>query len=212
MKEYSNNKSSLSYLYVLAFVEGASLMGMEILGGKMIAPFYGTSLYVWSTVLAVTMGGLAIGYFTGGILSLKYPKEKMLLYTLITAGVLVGLTPTLDGIIMRGTYIFSTEIGIIVTGLLMIMPMMICFGIVSPTIIGMLSSSGNEVGNIAGNVYAVSTLGGILATYSIAFYFVLEYGMSSCCWMISFLLLAFTLLGFSRKEFTLKGTKNIKSN
>ena len=176
-------------------------MAMEILGGKLIAPFYGTSLYVWSTVLAVTMGGLAIGYFTGGSLSRKYPKEKMLLYALVCSGILIGLTPTLDSVIMRSTYVFSTEVGIIVTGLFMIMPMMICFGIVSPTIIGLLSESDNEVGNIAGNVYAISTLGGILATYSIAFYFILEFGMSKCCWMISFLLLAFTLIGFLKKEF-----------
>lgn len=61
-KEIFNQK----YLYLIAFIEGGSVMAIELAGAKMIAPFFGTSLYVWASALAVTLGGLTTGYFAGG--------------------------------------------------------------------------------------------------------------------------------------------------
>jgi hypothetical protein len=53
-------------LLLVAFIEGGSVMAIELAGAKMVAPFYGTSLYVWASVLAVTLGGLTTDYFLGG--------------------------------------------------------------------------------------------------------------------------------------------------
>ena len=54
-------------------------MAIELAGAKMVAPFYGTSLYVWASVLAVTLGGLTTGYFLGGWTTYRYPAMKMLI-------------------------------------------------------------------------------------------------------------------------------------
>ena len=62
-------KSSRQYLYLLSFLEGGSVMVCELVGAKMLAPVFGTSLYVWAAVLGITLGGLMSGYFFGGILS-----------------------------------------------------------------------------------------------------------------------------------------------
>ena len=53
-------------LLLVAFIEGGAVMAIELAGAKMVAPFYGTSLYVWASVLAVTLSGLTTGYFLGG--------------------------------------------------------------------------------------------------------------------------------------------------
>ena len=50
-------------------------MAVELLGAKMMAPFFGSSLYVWASILGVTLGGLAIGYFSGGFLSEKFKSN-----------------------------------------------------------------------------------------------------------------------------------------
>ena len=64
------NKKSTLYnhiaLFFIVFLTGASVMVIELLGTRMIAPFYGASLYVWSSLISVTMIALAIGYFVGG--------------------------------------------------------------------------------------------------------------------------------------------------
>ena len=67
MKIITNKK----FFFLLSFIEGGAVMATELLGAKMLAPYFGSSLYVWATVLAVTLGGLAIGYFLGGLLSFK---------------------------------------------------------------------------------------------------------------------------------------------
>lgn len=67
-----NNKSATLFerigLYITVFITGASVMVIELLGTRMIAPFYGASIYVWSSLISVTMIALSLGYFVGGAL------------------------------------------------------------------------------------------------------------------------------------------------
>ena len=54
------------YLYFTAAVTGAAIMIVEILGAKMLAPHVGTSHFVWTAQIAVTLVALATGYYLGG--------------------------------------------------------------------------------------------------------------------------------------------------
>src|SRR5688500_14480728 len=73
-------------LYLASFIEGGALMASELLGAKMMAPFFSSSLFVWSAILGVTLSGLALGYFTGGYLSSNYKSPKALYYIMLLAG------------------------------------------------------------------------------------------------------------------------------
>jgi hypothetical protein len=53
--ELEKKTVAISFLFIVAFIEGACVMAIELAGAKMIAPFYGTSMYVWAAVLAVTV-------------------------------------------------------------------------------------------------------------------------------------------------------------
>jgi len=61
-----------NWFFILAFIEGGSVMAIELLGAKMLAIYYGNSLYVWTSVLGITLAGLASGYFAGGFVSGRY--------------------------------------------------------------------------------------------------------------------------------------------
>ena len=50
------------YLYVTAALTGAAVMIVEILGAKMLSPYLGTSHFVWTAQIAVTLVALATGY------------------------------------------------------------------------------------------------------------------------------------------------------
>jgi hypothetical protein len=67
-------------LLCLSFLEGGSLMATELLSARMMAPYFGSSLFVWATVLALTLGGLTIGYFLGGVISTNSKKVYGTLY------------------------------------------------------------------------------------------------------------------------------------
>ena len=61
------------YLYLTAAITGAAIMIVEILGAKLLAPFVGTSHFVWTAQIAVTLVALATGYYVGGRMADKYP-------------------------------------------------------------------------------------------------------------------------------------------
>jgi hypothetical protein len=73
-------------LFTLAFIEGASVMACELFSAKMIAPFFGGSLYVWAAVLGITLLALMSGYYLGGSISAKATKKNLVYWILILAG------------------------------------------------------------------------------------------------------------------------------
>ncbi len=70
------NEAIWKYL-TLAFIEGATVMAVELFGAKMMTPYYGSSLIVWTTVIGITLFCLTIGYFLGGRLSMKYKPQNL---------------------------------------------------------------------------------------------------------------------------------------
>lgn len=169
---------SRSFLYTLSFIEGASVMSAELLGAKMLAPFYGSSLYVWATVMAVTLGGLAAGYFSGGYFAEKNKKNNFLFYVILLAALFTALMPlSLKLVISLGSSL-SFLWAIIISTLFFLMPPVFLMGMVSPLMIEKLSDEHYHAGKISGSIYAISTLGGIISTFLMGFYIIPKFGLT----------------------------------
>jgi MFS family permease len=181
-------------LYLLSFIEGGSLMGVEIAGAKIIAPFFGSSLYVWTAVLSTTLLGLASGYYFGGKLSEKQNVFKNLIFISITAAVLVLLMPFLAPLILKPALPLGLKLGITLSSVFILLPVIFCFGMVSPLIIALLTPVGANAGKTAGNIYAVSTLGGILFALSAGLFTIPYLGLKLTLIAIGLLLLFFSAL------------------
>ncbi len=172
-------KSSRQYLYLLSFLEGGSVMVCELVGAKMLAPVFGTSLYVWAAVLGITLGGLMSGYFLGGILSRRYANdERLLFWVMIVAGLSLVLMPFTSQFVMDATIDLSLQAGAVISLMVFMFPPLVFMGMVSPILINLLTSDADSAGNSAGNVYAISTLGGIIFTFLMGFYVIPEFGIS----------------------------------
>ncbi len=170
---------------IISFVEGASVMAAEISGARILAPFFGSSLHVWSSVMAITLAGLAAGYFLGGKLSRKGNRERILLYVLIAAACCL-CSMTFMGRIFYATGTYLPLIpAVVLSVFLLLFPAMLCMGATSPLIISILTKELRESGANSGKIYAVSTLGGILATFLCGFYLLPVFGVSA------------TLIGFA---------------
>jgi predicted membrane-bound spermidine synthase len=169
----------VSFILLFAsFVEGGALMGVELLSSKIIAPFYGTSLYVWAAVLGFTMGGLALGYFIGGQISSKENVSvKTLVFLFFLSAFFVWLMPFSAKWIMENTLSFNLRLGIILSCSFFMLPPIICFGMVSPIIIRLLIKSQERIGFSAGLVYSISTLGGIASTFLTGFFLISNLGI-----------------------------------
>jgi predicted membrane-bound spermidine synthase len=164
-------------LYTISFVEGASVMAAEICGAKLLAPFFGSSLYVWSAVMAITLGGLAGGYFLGGKLSKRENKEQTLLFVLIAAVFCLCFMPFLTSLFLILASALSLIPAVIIGVFFLLFPTMLCMGATSPLIISILTHSANQSGENSGKIYAVSTVGGIIATFLCGFYLIPNIGV-----------------------------------
>jgi len=169
-------------------------MAVELMGAKFVTPFYGGSLYVWTAVLTITVLGLTLGYYVGGSLSKKRPSEKMLFIILGISAALVLALPLTASISMILTKGMGLIIGICITCVLLLLPPMLCFGIVGPLAVSLMSSQLETVGKTAGTVYFTSTLGGIVATFFLGLYFIPVSGLRFCAMVTGLALAALPLI------------------
>lgn len=172
-------------------------MAVELIGAKLIAPYYGNSLYVWAAVLSTTLGGLSIGYYTGGNISSKHPNIKTLIKIISVSALLVLAMPTVSGIVMEATLGLELRTGIVLSCILFLMPPLVAFGMVGPMVVRLLTDKVENVGRVAGTVYFTSTLGGIATTFLFGFYLIPFWGLKMSSYLTGGALVLLTVLFFT---------------
>ena len=182
----------------LAALEGAAVMACELIGAKEVAPYFGSSLYVWAAVLGVTLTALMAGYYTGGWLSHRYESRHMISGILTAAGALLAVMPFTGPLIMESTLGMSVRSGTTLSLMVFMFPPLTLMGMSSPIIIGLLNERLETSGRSAGSVYAISTLGGIVATFATGFYLLPELGIRIPALIFGGGLAAAALLGAMR--------------
>ncbi|MCP1385778.1 spermidine synthase [Runella salmonicolor] len=215
MKDKLNIKSSIAHkdnvlppgqrnlFLIVSFVEGAAVMIIELLGAKIVAPFYGTSMYVWASVLGVTLIALSSGYFIGGSVSNKYKDKSPLFVVLAVGAILTIIAPRIAPTIMMATTDFGVRIGSLISVSIYLLPPIFCMGMVSPIIIQLINQSQENAGQTAGTIYAISTVGGILATFLAGFVLIPELGIQTTATFTGLVLIIISAIGMlSRKQKT----------
>ena len=181
-------------VFALAFTSGFIIMSIELLGGRILAPYFGGSIYVWGSIITVFMVALSIGYLIGGQLSLMRPRlAKYGLFFLVAA---ITAIPTIvfgeammDWVFLR---IEDPRYGsLVAAGLLFFVPTAI-LGMIAPYSVRLLVRETHHSGKVAGGLYFVSTLGSALGTLLTSFYLVLLFEINQILTtMASVLLLCF---------------------
>ena len=183
-------------LFVLAFIEGGGVMCVELCGAKLLSPYFGTSIYVWAAVLGITLAALMVGYFAGGFISSRNQHPKVFCWLMLIAGCLVILIPAICEFILPFTINLSLGAGAIASLFCFLFFPLALFGAVSPLIINALTQNAKDSGKSSGNVYAVSTLGGITATFLVGFYTLPTFGITITLYAYGFLIVFAALLMF----------------
>jgi spermidine synthase len=170
----------LKKLLILSFIEGAVVMTAELCGAKLLAPIFGSSLYVWASVMGITLMALAAGYFFGGLVSVKSNNHQRALFTILgLAALFVVLMPVISYyLIPRISYLPFLIAVVLGTILLLFFPVFL-LGASSPLFISLQSGS-SDAGKVSGTVYAVSTAGGIVSTFLCGFYLIPGAGLTAC--------------------------------
>ena len=194
-------KANRNFLFLLAFIEGASVMACELFSAKMIAPFFGGSHYVWAAVLGITLFALMSGYYIGGYLSEKSKKENLVYWILLIAGLFLMVMPYTSVWSMTNFISLSVQLGSTLSLLIFMFPPLLFMGMTSPIIINLINTRLDQTGKSAGSVYAISTLGGIIATFLVGFYLLPEFGIKWPCFLFGILLSILPLFSLLKKRF-----------
>ena len=170
--------ASPAMLLTLAFTEGAAVMVAQLAGARMLAPLYGSSLYVWGSVIGVTLISLTAGYYLGGLLSLRRNRHTLVFWFMLIAAFLIAVMPMSAHRLMVMFDGMDTVQAILVLTSLYLAPPLLLLGATPPLIISILSSRVADAGGVTGMVYGVSTIGGILGTFAAGFYLIPELGLT----------------------------------
>lgn len=177
-------------VFCLAFTSGFIIMSVELLGGRILAPYFGSSIYVWGSVITVFMLSLSIGYLCGGRLSLHQPSlQRYGCFYLMAAVLLLPL-------VLRGNAIMESIFlaiedprygSLVVSMVLFFLPTAV-LGMIAPYSVRLLVSDSHSSGHVAGKLYFVSTLGSALGTLGTSFYFVLWFEVNQILWTMGSIL------------------------
>ncbi len=158
-----------------ATLTGSVIMGLELAAFRLYAPYFGYSIYVWGSLIAVVMLALSVGYAAGGWLADRSRTDTPL-YVVILASAFYQLVIvfTVRGL-LRALWQWGEFSGTVTATLVIFAPPMTALAVTSPYVVRLLARAGH-VGTMAGRVYAVSTLGSIAGIFATSFYLVPRLG------------------------------------
>lgn len=197
-----DNKIQLWALYLLSVLCGGAMMSLEIVGGRLLSPFFGSSVYVWGSIISIFLVALSSGYYLGGLLVDRKPSLSLLAGVIAASGLLVVLIPYITSPLV--TFSFSTGMGnfapLVVSFALFFLPSL-GLGIVSPFVVKLGAFETERLGNAVGKFSAISTVGSIIGTLSTTFILIPSFGVREVLIALGILLLILSsaLLLYRRK-------------
>jgi hypothetical protein len=166
---------AIAVCYLVAFWSGFFVMGIELLGGRILAPNFGSSIYVWGALIAVFMLALSLGYLAGGRYSQRNPGLAKLGLLLGAAALTALPVLPLSGTVLEDLAIAVPDprFGSLAAASLLFFVPTFFSGMVSPYCVRLLVDSEESSGHRAGQLYFVSTFGSAAGTILTSFYLVL---------------------------------------
>lgn len=184
------------FIYLLAFTSGFCIMGIELLGGRILAPFFGSSVHIWGSIITVFMLSLSFGYLLGGKLSTR--SASLTTYGLIFVIAAITILPIalFSQWLMEAVFltIEDSRYGSLIASMALFFIPTVILGMLSPYSVRLLVKSSHESGQIAGKLYFISTLGSALGTIVTSFYLILWFDINIIIFSFSGVLACLGLL------------------
>ena len=161
--------------YLIAGWSGFFVMAVELLGGRLLAPTFGSSIYVWGAIITVFMLALSLGYLAGGRWSMRNPSVRrlggiLLVAALTTLPLLLFAEPMLDAVSIAFP---DPRFGSLLGATILFFVPTFFSGMVSPYAVRLVVEDRTSSGRHAGQLYFVSTFGSAAGTLLTSFYLVL---------------------------------------
>lgn len=198
--------------YTVVFVASCCTLILELVAGRILAPYIGVSLYTWTSIIGVVLAGISLGNYLGGRVADRWPSRRTLGLLLATGGLsslailpLIGLATAIPtgqlvdaadrlggGLRLDRALLLILRIVTITT--LIFFPPSLVLGMVSPVVVKLTLRDISRTGGLVGKIYALSTLGSILGTFATGFVLVQLLGTRMIVLGVGVVLLAMAVL------------------
>jgi spermidine synthase len=161
---------------------GMAVLIVEITATRMLAPFFGNSIFTISSVIGIVLAALSVGYYLGGVLADRRPSAVWFFSLIVIAGFSVLLLQFLNAVVLPGiAYKLSLINGPLIVSLLMFFLPALFLAMLSPFAITLLHAreADSGVGKAAGSVFFWSTLGSIAGSLGTGFLLIPHWGIGN---------------------------------
>lgn len=189
------------YLYIIAFAGGMTTLAVELSASRLLGNVFGNSNLVWANVIGLMLLYLTVGYFVGGRLADRWPRPSLLLKIVTWSAFLCALIPIVSRpvVTLAAQAVFGADaalaLGSFISILVLFSIPVTLLGTISPFVIRLAVERVDESGKVAGQVYAISTLGSLVGTFLPVLWLIPENGTFRTFLLFAGILYVIALLG-----------------
>ncbi|MFQ5951222.1 MAG: spermidine synthase, partial [Candidatus Geothermarchaeales archaeon] len=187
-------------LRIQVFVSGAVIMALELVGSRLLIPVWGNSIFVWGSLIGVVLTGLSIGYYYGGRLADRSPALSTFSSIVFSGGLYTVIIPFISPVIIDFTLRLGLgdRYGPLLGTSVILGPPAVLLGMLAPYAVRIATDTLTSLGNVAGNLYSLSTVGSIFGTFFTVFVLIPSFEIRSIVFGLGLSLMAVSLLGLTR--------------
>ncbi len=189
-------------LEITVFVSGAVVMMLELTGSRIMAPFLGTSTFIWTSLIGIILASLSAGYYYGGKYADAHPSPERLGKILVAAGVAIGvvalINQTILGVVQQ--YVSNLRLAAVVAASLLFGVPGFLLGMVSPMSARLRMTDVSTAGSTIGGLYALSSVGSIFGTFLVGFYLLGVIGSLNTLYLLAGIMLSLSMLYFVSRD------------
>src|SRR4029079_3972759 len=191
---------------IAAFVTGFASIATEISASRLIAPYFGSSTFIWANLIGGTLLLLSLRYSLGGRFIDARPDARWLYGLIALAAVCLALVIPISRPILRASLDAFDDghavafLGSLPATLLLFAPSLLALGMVAPAAIRLRMSSVEDAGKAAGSLYAISTAGSILGSFVPVIILLPEIGTRATFATIAAVMIIMSIIGFAAEE------------
>jgi spermidine synthase len=189
------------YLYFTVFASGLTTLGVEFAASRLLGSVFGTSNLVWASIIGLILIYLTLGYFLGGRWADRSPHFQTFYRILAWGAFTAGLIPFIARpVLIRAADAFDhLRVGVLLGSftavlILFVIPITL-LGTISPFAIRLALKDSRRAGEISGKVYAISTLGSFLGTFTPDLFLIPWLGTRLTFMVLAVFLLLVALIG-----------------
>ena len=192
-----------SYLRISVFLAGACTMATEMIAPRLLAPSFGATQIVWTSVIGIVLMALTSGAWVGGRLADRFPTPRAYAAVLTSAGLLVALIPLLSPNVLEwgahalGGLHLPLAVSSLFAATALFAPGVFFLGMIAPWAVRLIAPASERLGAATGEVWALGAFGSIVGTFGATFALLPLLGASTSLLVLAALLVALGLPALS---------------